>query len=176
MRRMTPEHLAGSAKEAVKSSRPYAIFFEGVGISEQDCRKHLSALRHMQPHEENVFAHNYLYSCLSILDEKSHGLLTYDSIVLAAASLALTIFSRHLTFGSAFVFAALILSAVASALCLSVIWIYWTETSDFENPNGLFLELLRIRNQRTIAYRLSWCLSQLAMVLLVLGVILERVR
>lgn len=148
-------------------------FLEGV-YWDEDRQKHLVALRKLQPHEENSFEHNYLYSCLSILDEKAHGLLVYDSLVLAAASLVLTIFPRSLTSGSVLVFAALVLSGIASSLCLSVIWIYWTETPALEDPDGLFVQLLEIRNRRTVCYRLAWCLSQFAMVLLVLGIILER--
>jgi hypothetical protein len=111
---------------------------------------------------------------LSILDGKAHGLLTYDSIVLAAASLVLTVFSRNATAGSVLIIIALVLSALASSLCLSVIWIYWTETVEFQQGDGLFVHLLHIRNRRTIAYRLSWFISQMAMIFLVLGVIIAR--
>jgi hypothetical protein len=168
------ERVAGAAMGAFKSSGAYSALFEGVGISEEECRNHLAALHDVQPHQETVFAHNYLYSCLSILDSKAHGLLTYDSIVLAAASLVLTIFARTFNAGSVLIFIALVCSAFAASLCLYVIWIYWTETADFQKSDGLFVELLKVRNRRTIAYRLSWLISQLAMVLLVLGVIIER--
>lgn len=174
MKKLLPERLVGSTVELLKSSGPYAAFFEGVGISEEECRSHLAALHNLQPHQEHVFAHDYLYSCLNILDGKAHGLLTYDSIVLAAASLVLTVFSRNTTPGSVLIIIALVLSALAAALCLSVIWIYWTETIEFQKSNGLFVHLLHIRNRRTIAYRLSWCISQMAMISLVLGVIIAR--
>lgn len=174
MKRLMPDHLVGTTVRVLKSSRPYTALFEGVGISEEECRSHLAALHNLQPHQEQVFAHDYLYSCLSILDEKAHGLLTYDSIVLAAASLVLTVFSRNTTAGSVLIIIALVLSALAASLCLSVIWIYWTETVEFQKSNGLFLQLLHVRNRRTVAYRLSWVISQLAMFSLVVGVIIAR--
>jgi len=174
MKRLLPERLVDSTAGFIKSSRPYATLFEGVGTSKQEYEGHLAALHNLQPQQESVFTHDYLYSCLNILDGKAHGLLTYDSIVLAAASLVLTVFSRNTTAGSVLIIIALVLSALAASLCLSVIWIYWTETIEFQESNGLFVHLLRIRNRRTIAYRLSWCISQLAMVSLVLGVIIAR--
>jgi hypothetical protein len=55
--------------------------------------EHLAAIRQSR-------AHDYLYDCMSILDTKASGLLQYDSIVLAAATLALTFFPRSISFGA----------------------------------------------------------------------------
>jgi len=159
----------------VRRRRPrlYAWLLEGTYRGD-DRRRHLIAMRRLQPHEDEVYEHEQLYSCLSILDGKAIGLLTYDSIVLAATSLVLSIFPRNITVGSVLVFIALVLSGVAASLSLYVIWIFWTETSDFESAQDLFIQLLDVRTRRTIAYRLAWVTSQMAMFLLIVGVLFQR--
>ncbi|MET8680615.1 hypothetical protein ABZW18_24275 [Streptomyces sp. NPDC004647] len=147
--------------------------FEGV-YTEVDGPRHLRALRNLQPKEDDAFEHGYLYSCLSILDSKAQALLTYVGILMAAASISLSIFSREVSTGSVLVFSALASSCIAAGLCLTVIWVHWTDTSDLERSDELFLTLLAIRNRRTIGYRIAWMVAQLATVLLLLGIVLER--
>jgi len=150
-----------------------AWLFEGI-YSGDEGRRHLVAIRNMQPRGDDVFEHDHLYECLSILDSKAIGLLTYDSLLIAATSLLLTLFSKNPSAGDILIFTALILGGLASALCLYVIWIFWTGTADFEDSSELFMCLLSIRNRRTVAYRVAWVMSQFAMFFLILGVLLER--
>ena len=114
-------------------------------------------------------AHDYLYNCLSILDTKSSALLQYDGIILAAATLAVTLSPRP-SIGSLFVIISLVLSGISSVLCLPVIWVHWTTTREFANEDSEFLELLRHRNRRTLCYRTSWLIAQMAVFFLVIGV------
>jgi hypothetical protein len=109
-----------------------------------------AAVRSLQPHQDDAFEHDYLYSCLSVLDSKAQALLSYDGILMAASSITLSLFSRDITTGSVLAFASLAASGLSSALCLSVVWVRWTDTGDLENSDDLFLELLRVRNRRTV--------------------------
>ncbi len=118
-------------------------------------------------------AHDYLYNCLSILDTKSSALLQYDGIILAAATLAVTL-SPKPSVGNLLVIVSLVLSGVSSVLCLPVIWVHWTTTSEFANEASEFLELLRHRNRRTLCYRTAWFIAQLAVFFLVVGVIARQ--
>jgi hypothetical protein len=157
----------------IRRSPALSWLFEGT-YSGDEKRKHLIALRRLQPNEDDSFEHDHLYACLSILDNKAQGLLSYDSIVLAAASLVLSIFPREISAASVLVFMALLFSGMASSLCLFVIWIFWTETPDLADSQALFTQLLGVRNRRTIAYRLAWVMAQASMFLLVVGVLLQR--
>ncbi|HEV2375020.1 MAG TPA: hypothetical protein VGS19_23030 [Streptosporangiaceae bacterium] len=132
------------------------------------------AIRSFHPHAEEAFEHDHLYECLNILDSKAIGLLTYDAIILAATSLVLSISHRILAPGPIVISLGLLLTAAASALCLSVVWIFWTETREFEDPQASFIRLLDVRNRRTMAYRLAWSMSQAGMFLFIIGLILER--
>ncbi|MFF0447367.1 hypothetical protein ACFYT4_13300 [Streptomyces sp. NPDC004609] len=156
-----------------KSLLSFAWLFEGV-YAEREGPRHLRALRSLQPKEDDAFEHNYLYACLSILDSKAQALLSYVGILIASASISLSIFPRTVTAGSVLVFSSLACSGMAAALCLTVIWVHWTDTSDLERSDELFLKLLSIRNKRTVGYRLAWAMAQVATVLLLLGIILER--
>ncbi|GGW76625.1 hypothetical protein GCM10010503_63120 [Streptomyces lucensis JCM 4490] len=152
----------------------FSWLFEGVYRGDEDGARHLEAIRALQPQSDDAFEHDYLYACLSVLDGKAQALLSYDGILIAASSITLSLFSHDVTAGSALVFASLAIGVISSALCLSVVWVHWTDTGELENSEDLFLNLLRVRNRRTMNYRISWVIAQLAAVMLLLGVVLER--
>ncbi|GAA3065724.1 hypothetical protein [Streptomyces glomeratus] len=152
----------------------FSWLFEGVYRGDEDGARHLEAIRALQPQRDDAFEHAYLYSCLSVLDTKAQALLSYDGILMAASSITLSMFSRDITAGSVLVFSSLAVSGISSALCLSVVWVHWTDTGELENSDDLFLKLLHVRNRRTLSYRISWIIAQLAAILLLFGVVLER--
>ncbi len=153
------------------ASLPFArlrsAVMEGV-YPKAEQAEHLAAIRQSR-------AHDYLYDCMSILDTKASGLLQYDSIVLAAATLALTFFPKSTSFGAILLFISLILSGLSSVASLQVIWVYWTETVDFSNPNDEFIILLNTRNHRTVMYRIAWMLAQVSVVFLIVGIIAREI-
>lgn len=139
-----------------------------------DQRRHLIAIRNMQPNRDNTFEHDYLYACLSILDTKVQGLLTYVAILVGANTIVLAQLPETVTLGTVLVFTSLVLSAISGALCLYVIWVYWTDTIEFEKSSELFVKLLQIRNRRTLSYRIGWITTNASTFLLVLGILLQR--
>lgn len=118
-------------------------------------------------------AHDYLYECLSILDKKASALLQYDGLIIAAATLGVTL-DRHPSVGNVFIVISLLISGVSSVLCLPVIWVYWTTTPEFADQQGQFKNLLWLRNRRTLCYRMGWLIVQLAVFFLVLGIIIRE--
>lgn len=153
------------------ASRPFArlrgAIMEGVYL-EGDQVEHLAAIRQSR-------AHDYLYDCMTILDTKASGLLQYDSIVLAAATLALTFFPKSVSVGAILLFISLILSGLSSVATLQVIWVYWTETVDFADTRDEFIVLLKTRNHRTVMYRVAWMLAQVSVVFLIVGIIVREI-
>jgi hypothetical protein len=63
---------------------------------------------------------------------------------------------------------------LSSILCLTVIWAHWTDPAELDRAGVSFTRLLAIRNRRTLGYRLAWVAAQLAAVLLVVGIPLQR--
>jgi len=155
-------------------SRISDAMLEGVYLDPEGRQRHLKAVRAMRPQRDHVFEHDYLYSCLTILDTKAQALLAYDGILMAAAAISLSLFSHDISPGSVAVFSSLAASSLSSILCLHVIWIYWTDTVELENSGNLFDTLLRVRNRRTLAYRMSWLIAQASALLLISGVVLDR--
>src|SRR5262245_11149586 len=98
-----------------RDSKLLEWLFEGTYRGDER-RKHLIAIRRLQPKEDDSYEHDHLYACLSILDTKAQGLLSYDAIVLAATSLVLSVFPTRISVGSIVVFVALVLSGLASSL------------------------------------------------------------
>jgi hypothetical protein len=149
------------------------VFLEGI-YSGDERQRHLKAIRNLHTRGDESFEHDHLYASLNILDGKAIGLLTYDAIVLAATSLVLSISHGTFSPGTILIFVSLVLTAIAASLCLRVIWIFWTETPDLEDSQAEFIKLLDVRSRRTIAFRIAWIMSQLAMFLFIVGIFIER--
>jgi hypothetical protein len=138
-----------------------------------DLPQHLAAIRRLEPRKEEVYEHEYLYSCLSVLDAKAQVLLGYDALLMAAASIVLSVFPDGAPLGRGLIVAALAASGASSVLCLPVVWVQWTDTTEFERPEHSFKRLLLISNKRTISYRVAWVIAHLAAVLLIVGAPLQ---
>jgi hypothetical protein len=159
------------------SQRPYrgpvglllGPLFEGIYRGRASRTSHIKAIgesRDSRPHD-------YLYDCLTVLDTKASALLQYDGIILAAATLGITLFPKN-SIGIPLFVISLILSGVSSILCLQVIWVYWTTTREFEDDEREFKELMNCRNKRTLFYRASWLVALGSVFFLVLGIVMEK--
>jgi hypothetical protein len=162
------EHISslGAAKVVTRPLRKlHKAVFEGVYLGPRQV-EHIASIREST-------AHDYLYSCLSILDTKSSALLQYDALILVASTLGVTIYP-HPSLGNVFVIVALLLSGISSVLCLPVIWVYWTTTPEFSDERGEFIDLLGYRNRRTLYYRIAWLITPVAVFFLILGIIVRQ--
>lgn len=135
-------------------------------------RTHLEALKRLQPEPQDMYAHDYLYGCLSVLDSKAQVLLGYDGFLVSAATVVLTVLPGGAP-STALLVAALVASGLSGALSLTVVSVHWTDTYDLEHPQDIFPRLLEVRNRRTLRYRLSWGIAQIASLLLVCGVLVH---
>ena len=115
---------------------------------------HLDALVKTEAKEMHRDLFGHLYGSLTILDTKSASLLQFDSILIAVYSIYIVttkseLFATCLAIGIIFV----ILSTV---ILLNVVWVHWSTTDDLRNPAEHILNLLSVRNRRTVLYRASW--------------------
>lgn len=143
-----------------KTSRAGPVFdlFAQLPKSDEDLRKHVSALSRMTEQREHQELFDHLYECLSILDSKSSSLLGFNSIIIA-------VFAIFMTGGSvspvqwctiAVGMAGVVVSCL---LLLWVVWIHWSSTENLADLENHALVLLNVRRSRTIMYRLAWYLA-----------------
>jgi len=122
--------------------------------TKQECVAHLDALAKTAAKEMHRDIFGHLYTSLTILDTKSASLLQFDSILIAVYSIYIVnarseIFALWLSAG--------VISVILSAMTLlNVVWIHWSTTGDFLDPADHVLDLLSVRNRRTVLYRTSW--------------------
>lgn len=109
---------------------------------------------------QDVFEH--LYACLSILDAKSQSMLGSNAITLAVFAVFMT---RELSLNEWLVAGCGVAMLLASSfLLLSVVWIHWSTSQDFEDAEAHARRLLQVRNERTVRYRLAWVLASVSLV------------
>jgi hypothetical protein len=109
---------------------------------------------------------DYLYACLNVLDAKSNSLLQFNSIILVAFGTALHgaepgPLIRWLSF------AGISLTLVSSVLLLTVVLVRWLKEPEYANFESDFF---RLRDQRTVRYKLAWSLALITLLIVALGV------
>ena len=57
---------------------------------------------------------------------------------------------------------------LSSIFCLSVVWIHWSSTEDFDDIDKHIESLIIVRDYRTRKYRIAWNLAIINTVLLLL--------
>ncbi len=114
--------------------------------------------------------HEVLYRDLTILDDKSSALLSFNSIILAAAAILLTSAEAVARIGFLIT---LFVIGVSSYLCLRVVWLRWSDTRSMASHEQFWLDLHPVRDQRTRWFRGAWMLAQVAIVGLVASAVLD---
>lgn len=133
----------------------------------QENNEHIIALSQMKADEKhhNVFEH--LYDCLTILDDKSSALLSFNSIIIAVFALFIISGENEIITG-ALLFLGIISVMISCLFLLLVVWVHWSTSEDFQNLDQHGLNLLEVRKQRTIKYRLAWYFSTFSVAILFL--------
>ena len=138
--------------------------------------RHVKALGTMLSAQKHQAVFDHLYETLSILDSKSATLLQFNSVLIAVFA----IYLQSNTFQWAWVWAllGLIVVLVSSCLLLLVVWVHWSSTEEMErDPDLHAYNLMQVRQERTVSYRLAWNFSVASvLILLVLAghLVIER--
>jgi hypothetical protein len=138
--------------------------------SDSELLQHLKALSDMKGDDGHRDIFDHLYGCLTILDDKSAALLSFNSIITAV--FALFILSKEDMVLSVLLYGGIVLLVMSCLLLLSVVWIHWSGTEELQDLDQHGLTLLRVRRTRTIRYRLAWFFSTLSMVSLFVYILL----
>ncbi len=135
--------------------------------TKQETNQHLRLLTRMTMSKRNKPIFDHLYDCLSILDSKSSFLLTFNSLVLVVYTIS---FDKHFKIDNHILGIPLLLGAICSVISsfflLKIVWVDWSATTSLSNLSDHAFELLSVRKQRTIHYRLAWHLSRISLVIL----------
>ena len=107
----------------------------------------------------------YLYDCLSILDDKSSSLLSFNSIIMAVFAIFMTVQDVD---GLQIVLIGIGTTCVlvSSFLLLNVVHIRWSSSVDLEKIADHQRALLRIRGERTNEYQRARLLAVVSVALL----------
>jgi len=107
----------------------------------------------------------YLYDCLSILDDKSSSLLSFNSIIMAVFAIFMTVQDVD---GLQIVLIGIGTTCVlvSSFLLLNVVHIRWSSSVDLDKIEDHQRALLRIRGERTNEYQRARLLAVVSVALL----------
>jgi hypothetical protein len=130
--------------------------FSQLPKCDSDLINHKVKMAEMLKHPEHQILFEHLYSSLSILDAKSSSLLGFNSIIIAVFALFLARSDSLGLFGGISIGVGMSAVIISCFLLPSVVWVHWSTTDDFGDPDRHAVDLLRVRRSRTITYRLAW--------------------
>lgn len=143
---------------------------QGIAVSDDQRLAQLLSIQKLHKAGGLQTEHEFLYRNLTILDDKSSALLSFNSIVLAATAILLS--SAHSIARVSFLVTLLVI-AVSSYLCLRVVWLHWSDADTLTDSERFWLDLLPVRDMRTRWYRAAWILAQCSIVSLVVSAVLD---
>jgi hypothetical protein len=132
----------------------------------------VDGLKELRESELDKVVFDRIYADLSILDVKSGALLQFISILVAAYAI-LTAGRQNLgpplyvaTLGVGGLFAVL-----SGVVALTLLWVRWSGAQ--KRPLDRARAIFRVRQRRTVRYRLAWLLGLAALCFLAVYVLLE---
>jgi len=131
-------------------------FSKGLSRNHAERQAHLDSMRVILDDPVNDRLHSWIHQNLTILDGKAQAIMGLYSIALAA----LTLYYASLAADAPlFVVGVVVVGFLAIAWSIiplaRVSYVYWSSTEEFREPDRLFVDLLRVRDDRTALIRRS---------------------
>jgi len=130
---------------------------KGLNLNDKKRQQHINELRKIMGDHEHFSVFCFLYENLSIIDGKSASLLQFNSILIAVLALVIKM-------DAVFQSTLIIMFLASSILSLYTVYIHWSTSDDFKSLEEHISVLLKIREKRTIIYRISWWLSAIGLI------------
>jgi hypothetical protein len=143
--------------------------FLGINRTAEARRRHAAALRQMACDAGSCSELQRIDEDLIVLDGKSDALISFNSILLTVQSIFIAwvqgIERPAFAWLELLLCLGLLLCIVSCTLCLSTQYVYWIRTDTIlkRNWEGYSVQLLWLRDRRTILYRVSWWLAVAAL-------------
>lgn len=128
---------------------------KGLCDDDNDRRAQINAMRVVVSDPDLDKIHAWIHTNLIILDAKAQSILSLYSIALAT----LAIFYTSLENSPKFVYVIALIGFMVIAWSIiplaRIAYAYWNTTDEFADPEGLLVDLLRLRDRRTRTVRIS---------------------
>jgi hypothetical protein len=139
-------------------------------------KEHIQSLDRVFDDDKHKSLLDFLYGNLSILDNKTSALLSFNAFILTIFSIFFVFLNEN---GNMLMFTLLytgfFICIISTFICLSVVSLYWSTTSDFKNAREHMVNLIKVRDERTVIYMLSWRMSFWSMLSLFLFVVVVSI-
>jgi len=128
----------------------------GLHKTPEERAEHLQSIQRLIRDPDRWTLHGWLHQNLSILDDKANAILAVNSITLAT----FTIFYANLSQSSPTavkigLLAAFLLLVWSTVPLARLVFVYWSTTHDFDAPEQMLNDLLRVRDERSKIVRAS---------------------
>lgn len=152
-------------------------FAKGLSTTEDERREHLAAMKAVvnDPAAEKI--HGWIHANLIILDSKAQAILGLYSIALAALTVYYSTLGNN---APAFIVGVVVAGFVVIAWSIiplaRISYVYWSSTDEFTSPDRLLMDLLRLRDQRTILVRRSVLKGVLTMTIFTILIVWDLIH
>ena len=132
-------------------------------VNTEDRRRHLNSILTLIQDKNRWELHSWLHQNLIILDDKANSTLAVNSIILAAFTIFYATLNAHsplvIKIGT---FIGIVMVTWSMMALTRIVFVFWSTTEDFDNPDEMINNLLKIRDVRTKIVRGSIVKSVIA--------------
>ena len=129
-------------------------------------RAYIENLESLRANEEQKYLFEHLYMNLDVLDNKTNSLIQFVSILVALQTATVAYFiTKKLQLELVFLIG-VGFAYLAGILFLTVEQVRWLSDEDLADDKGHAFRLLKIRDKRTILYRIGWWLTVMSLAIL----------
>lgn len=151
--KLDPHMAARLLRNPVRAAR--FSLSKGLCVDDAERRQQIASMRQVVSDTELEKIHSWIHTNLIILDGKAQSILSLYSIALAT----LTIFYVSIGTAPLAIYVTAVLGFIVIAWSIvplaRIAFVYWSTTEEFNDPEGMLADLLRVRDLRTRVVRLS---------------------
>lgn len=144
---------------------------QDLNTSKKQRKEHSTGLQKIISEDKHYEMFKFLYDNLNIIDSKASTLLSFNALVLVGVSIWLSgvyVLTLFLLVNALPV----VLLILSSLCCLHITYLHWSSTSDFNDMDAHIDELIKVRDKRSVYYRIAWLFSFLSLIILIVIIII----
>lgn len=148
--------------------------FSGLPWGDAEKARYVEGLLGLKESQRFTFSHFFMN--LDVLDNKANSMIQFSSVIFALYAASLGFYEKTPSLKGVkwigqLLIAGQCMSFISVFLLLLVVSLHWSGPDELANEFDQALKLLKVRDKRTIRYRVAWLLAMGATIMLAVSVV-----
>jgi hypothetical protein len=144
----------------------------GLDLTEEEYHQYMTALRKLQNDASAWELNAWMHHDLTVLDDKTNSIVQVNAVAIAVMAIIIQSEPQMPRTPFVLLFGAMVLLIWSIIPLLGVMYVYWSSREQILNPDGMLVELMQVRNRRSMVVRRSVIKIVYAMILFLLSFVI----